>query len=47
MPIPTIKTARLRLRAFTLQDWEPYAGMYADERFFRYPEGMALSKGVG
>lgn len=42
--IPTLETARLRLRAFTIDDWEPYAEMYADASFVRYLGGQPLSK---
>jgi RimJ/RimL family protein N-acetyltransferase len=45
MDIPTIETKRLRLRAFTIDDWEPYAGMYADQSFVRYLGGKPLTKG--
>jgi RimJ/RimL family protein N-acetyltransferase len=44
MNIPTLETARLKLRAFTLDDWGPYAEMYADESFVRYLSGKPLSK---
>lgn len=44
MNIPTLETARLKLRAFTQDDWEPYAEMYADESFVRYLSGKPLSK---
>jgi ribosomal-protein-alanine N-acetyltransferase len=44
MNIPTLETARLKLRAFTLDDLGPYAEMYADESFVRYLEGKPLSK---
>jgi RimJ/RimL family protein N-acetyltransferase len=44
MNIPTLETARLKLRAFTIDDWEPYAGMYADVSFVRYLSGKPLSK---
>jgi RimJ/RimL family protein N-acetyltransferase len=44
MNIPTLETARLKLRAFTLDDWEPYAEMYADPSFVRYLDGMPLTK---
>jgi RimJ/RimL family protein N-acetyltransferase len=44
MNIPTLETSRLKLRAFTLDDWEPYAEMYADESFVRYLSGKPLSK---
>jgi [ribosomal protein S5]-alanine N-acetyltransferase len=43
MNIPTLETARLKLRAFTINDWEPYAGMYADVSFVRYLGGKLLS----
>jgi RimJ/RimL family protein N-acetyltransferase len=42
--IPTLETARLKLRAFTIDDWEPYAAMYADVSFVRYLGGTPLSK---
>lgn len=42
--IPTIETERLKLRAFTADDWESYAEMYSDESFFRYLSGKPLSK---
>jgi len=44
MNIPTIETKRLRLRAFTIDDWEPYAEMYADQSFVRYLGGKPLTK---
>jgi RimJ/RimL family protein N-acetyltransferase len=44
MDIPTLETARLRLRAFTLEDWGPYAEMYADQSFVRFLEGRTLSR---
>lgn len=44
MTIPTLETARLKLRAFTIDDWEPYAEMYADASFVRYLGGELLSK---
>lgn len=44
MNIPTLETARLRLRAFTLDDWDQYAEMYADESFVRFLSGKPLSK---
>ena len=44
MDIPTVETVRLRLRAFTVDDWEPYAAMYADASFVRYLGGKVLSK---
>ena len=44
MKIPTIETERLRLRAFTAADCEPYAEMYSDESFVRYLGGKPLSK---
>src|SRR5262245_59084017 len=42
--IPTIESKRLRLRAFTIDDWEPYAEMYADQSFVRYLGGKPLTK---
>lgn len=42
--IPTLDTARLTLRPFMLDDWEPYAAMYADDAFVRYLGGVALTK---
>lgn len=44
MKIPTIETARLRLRAFESGDLERYAEMYADNRFVRYLGGKTLTK---
>lgn len=44
MEIPVLETSRLRLRAFTRSDWEPYAAMYADAAFARYLGGRPLSK---
>jgi RimJ/RimL family protein N-acetyltransferase len=44
MNVPTIETERLKLRAFTAGDWEPYAEMYSDESFVRYLSGKPLSK---
>jgi RimJ/RimL family protein N-acetyltransferase len=44
MNIPTLETARLKLRAFTLDDWDPYAEMYADASFVRFLGGEPLSK---
>lgn len=44
MNIPTIETERLRLRAFEERDLEPYAAMYAEERFARFLEGRPLSR---
>lgn len=44
MSIPTLETKRLILRPFTIDDWEPYAEMYADESFVRYLGGKPLSK---
>lgn len=44
MDIPTLETERLKLRAFTREDWEPYAEMYADASFVRFLEGKPLSK---
>ena len=44
MNIPTIETKRLRLRAVTIDDWEPYAEMYADQSFVRYLGGKPLTK---
>ena len=44
MRIPTINTERLKLRAFTVVDWERYAEMYTDESFVRYLSGQPLSK---
>ena len=43
MTIPTIETERLRLRAFQGGDLEPYAEMYADDRFVRYLGGKTLT----
>lgn len=44
MNIPTLETTRLTLRALTIEDWQPYAEMYADESFARYLGGTPLSK---
>ena len=44
MHIPTIETKRLRLRAFTIDDWGPYAEMYADQSFVRYLGGKPLTE---
>jgi RimJ/RimL family protein N-acetyltransferase len=44
MNIPKLETPRLKLRAFTLEDWGPYAEMYADESFVRYLNGKPLSR---
>ena len=44
MKIPTIETERLKLRAFTVEDWEPYSEMYSDESFVRFLNGKPLSK---
>lgn len=44
MAIPIVETPRLRMRAFTRADWEPYAAMYADAGFARYLGGRPLSK---
>lgn len=44
MTIPTIETARLKLRAFEGGDLEPYAKMYADDLFVRYLSGKTLTK---
>lgn len=44
MIIPTLETERLRLRAFTVADLEPYGEMYADESFVRFLSGKPLSK---
>jgi RimJ/RimL family protein N-acetyltransferase len=44
MDIPTIETERLRLRAFQSGDLEPYAEMYADDRFVRYLGGRMLTR---
>lgn len=44
MNIPTIETERLKLRAFTADDWESYAEMYSDASFVRYLSGKPLSK---
>lgn len=43
--IPTLETSRLKLRPFTIDDWEPYAEMYADPSFVRFLEGRVLTKG--
>lgn len=32
MNVPTLTTERLLLRAITMDDWEPYAAMWADSR---------------
>lgn len=44
MRIPTLETERLKLRAFTAVDWEPYAEMCSEEPFVRYLGGRPLSK---
>lgn len=44
MHIPMVETTRLKLRAFTINDWQPYAEMYADVSFVRYLGGKPLSK---
>jgi RimJ/RimL family protein N-acetyltransferase len=44
MNIPTLETARLTLRAFTIDDWDAYAEMYADPAFVRFLGGEPLSK---
>jgi RimJ/RimL family protein N-acetyltransferase len=44
MNIPTIKTERLKLRAFENSDLEPYADMYADDMFVRYLSGATRTK---
>ncbi|MEM8993510.1 MAG: GNAT family N-acetyltransferase [Acidobacteriota bacterium] len=41
--IPTLTTDRLTLRAFSLDDLEAYAAMYADPRFVRFLGGAPLS----
>ena len=42
--IPTLETERLKLRAFALADWQPYAEMYAEDSFVRFLSGTPLSK---
>ena len=44
MTIPALQSPRLKLRAFTVGDWAPYAEMYADASFVRYLGGVRLSK---
>ncbi len=44
MKIPTLETERLKLRAFTVDDWQSYAEMYADPSFVRFLSGEPLSK---
>ena len=44
MKIPMVETERLKLRAFTLADLEPYAEMYSEESFVRFLGGVPYSK---
>ena len=44
MNIPTLETQRLKLRAFTVDDCEPYASMYANESFYRFLDGKPLAR---
>lgn len=44
MNIPTIETERLRLRAFSSGDLEPYAQIYADDLFVRHLNGKTLTR---
>ena len=45
MEIPSLETERLRLRAFTAHDFEPYAAMMADEAVTRFlGDGRPLAR---
>jgi len=44
MVIPTVKTARLKLRPFHLGDLEAYANMCSDDRFMKYLGGRTFTK---
>ena len=44
LDVPTLETDRLKLRAFTLDDWEPYAEMCADAEFARFLGGRPLTR---
>jgi RimJ/RimL family protein N-acetyltransferase len=42
--IPTIETARLRLRPFRLEDFEAYAAMWADPKVYRFIGGERFTR---
>ena len=42
--IPTIETPRLRLRPYSLDDFEAYAAMWADPAVVRYIGGLPFSR---
>ena len=44
MKIPTLETERLRLRAFSMADWDAYSAMCADVSFVRFLGGEQLSR---
>jgi RimJ/RimL family protein N-acetyltransferase len=44
MPIPTLRTDRLILRAFRSSDWDDYAAMMADMEVQRFLAGRAFSR---
>jgi RimJ/RimL family protein N-acetyltransferase len=44
MPIPTLRTDRLILRAFRNSDWDSYATMMADMEVQRFLAGRAFSR---
>lgn len=42
--IPTLETARLRLRPYRLEDFDDYAAMWQDPKVFRFIGGVAFSR---
>lgn len=44
LAIPTLETARLRLRAHRLEDFEAYAAMWADPQVTRFIGGVPFSR---
>jgi RimJ/RimL family protein N-acetyltransferase len=42
--IPTIETARLRLRPYRLEDFEAYAAMWADPKVYRFIGGERFTR---
>ena len=45
MEIPVLETERLRLRGFTLEDFDDYAAMMADPEVMRFIGGEPLTHG--
>ena len=44
IPIPTLETPRLRLRAYRLDDFEAYAALWAEPAVVRFIGGLPLSR---